>query len=264
MRRFFAMGILLLSISIATFGQTQTLQLQDEFGEVSLEVLMARLDGLASNVYSRPKDEKIMIRISGGNSKSFAGSYLRGGIIYSYLLRNRGLSPKTFDIDYCNINKESLLTQIYIYPEKQPFYKCTDKPEVPKKSILFAEALPYLDGFGLDAFEEMDIEIGETNGQYSKESLKILKRFLGESPESKVYVITILGKVYEDYRKPKIKVYKKTVFKKMKNSAKEVLLKNGIKISQIQFVKAEKPDEYQKFEFWFVPKGGEIPNQIAK
>ncbi len=233
-------------------------QLIEEFGKITLDDLMARLDAIAPSM--QVGYGSLLIRIYGGDGKSYMSPYLMGGNISSYLVKNRGVSSEKFEIEYCNLNNETLRVQIFNFTRKTPVNKCAKNPNPPKDSILFANMISYLDGHSLDAVEETTPYIGETNGEYSIKSLKILQQFLDESPESKIYAFLILGKTLEDDQgNGKRKVDKKSDFRKMRLIAREVLLKNGIESSRIKFVEAENFNEYQKYEFWFVPKGGEIP-----
>lgn len=91
---------------------------------------------------------------------------------------------------------------------------------------------------------------------------------MNESPESKVYVIAYLGVNVEEILvdkngkatvKSRRKLDKKSVTKELFLNARNELIKNGIKPSQIETIEGGYIDDKRKLEFWFVPKGGEIP-----
>ena len=91
---------------------------------------------------------------------------------------------------------------------------------------------------------------------------------MDKSPENKIYVIAYLGtnleSGYFDEKKGYIekeirKPDKKSLAGKLLLNAKKEIAKNGIDAAQIETIVGGYKDGRRKLEFWFVPKGGEIP-----
>lgn len=143
--------------------------------------------------------------------------------------------------------------------------KCGKTFEIPKQSVVFDRASFYTGDSKLIPLEDFSIGIGEAaDGQYSRSAWKAIKGVLDKSPESKVYVIVYLGTnpetVFEDEnRKTIIKLDRKSLADRMLLNAKKELVKNGIKSSQIETIKGGYMNGKRRLEFWFVPKGGEVP-----
>ena len=260
MKRTLSLVIVVITFSVCLFAQPkQDKYLVDAFGQLNLDDLMARLDMVAVNLYA-PSENKLVVRIARNNGEIFDSPFLMGGTISSYLIKNRGLDTSKFRIEYCNLQGEKLKTQLFVLPQGKTFARCNSTIETPKKATLFARTNPYTDGFTLEAVEETVPEIGFESGNYSSESLRILKQFLNNSEESKLYIVTSLGRTYgDDKGNGNRKVNRKAEHRKMRKTVEEVLRKSSINFSQVEFIETENFNGYQKYEFWFVPEGGKIP-----
>jgi len=259
---------LLLVISISAQTAEQKPVLLDEFGRLGLEEIMARLDSFTTGLSTTP-DTKGLIRIYGGDENCFACHYRRGSLMSAYLNNTRKFSPERYSIEYCTDSKEELRTQLYLLPTLTTLPKCEENLEIPKRSVLFDSAyFFYKENNKPLPLEDSVIEIGPQNGEYSIDGLKMVKRLLDKSPESRIYVISYLGiniqASYEDkngetVERTKRKLDKKSFAKKMLQNAKNALIKNGIDSSQIETIEGGYVNSERKLEFWFVPKDGEIP-----
>lgn len=92
---------------------------------------------------------------------------------------------------------------------------------------------------------------------------------MNKSPESKVYIIGYLGTNVYDIRKQDSKgewqdidirnLDKPKLLNKMFREIETVFIQSGMDASRIVKVNGGYKDETRSVEFWFVPKGSEIP-----
>jgi hypothetical protein len=211
----------------------------------------------------------VVIRISTKNENCFLCGYWRGSWMYAWLKNTRKVAPEKFSVEHCTENMAELFTRFYLLPPSATLPECNKSIEIPRKSTLFETIGFFYKDNNLTALEDSYVEtVGPTDGEYSLNSLLAVKNILDKSPESKIYIIVYLGtnreEIYEDkngetVEKTKRKLDKKSVAKKMLLNAKNMLIKNGIKPSQIEIIEGGYLDDKRELQFWFVPKGGEIP-----
>ena len=98
-----------------------------------------------------------------------------------------------------------------------------------------------------------------TEQAISKITNHVLVELLSKSPQSRIYLIGYLGtNLY--YRSKEIrKLDKPNLIHKMFREIEMKLIQNGVDDSRIVKVNGGYKDETRSVEFWFVPKGGEIP-----
>lgn len=174
--------------------------------------------------------------------------------------------PEKLLIQFCNINKEPIQTKFFIVRENDKVEICDENLTVPKETVLFENVYFYSSEFKLIPLESIVVEYGFGDGEYSAYAQKVLKKMLKESPESKIYIITYLkteivtdenGKIIA---KNKGGFDKQSVSKRMVKAVRAELIKNGFSPSQIVIFEGGYVNgSERKSEFWFVPKGGEIP-----
>lgn len=260
--------IVVLFLSSFSFGQkNDSLKLVDEFGGTPLDELMARLDGAVTEFYSALPENpngKLRVRIYGGIADSFVSAHYNGSNIEGYLKNNRHVKPEDFSIEYCNVNKEALRTQIYVASQGESLPECENNLEVPTKKTRFSTIRFYDPEFKFVATEDSVPEFGFSQGEYSRAAFNVLKSFAENSPENKIYVISYLRAYFEEDENGKItkkKIDKKPLAAKMLRAAKDELIKNGFNNSQIKLVEGgySKGIEVRRVEIYFVPKNGEIP-----
>ena len=254
--------VLLLTVSIS--AQENQPKLIDEFGKMPLDEMNARLDNLALEVIKTPQS-KALVRIYGGEGNY---SYVRGSIMKSVWNLNRKNPPEKLLIQFCNINKEPLLTRFFVVRENDKVKVCEENLTVPKETVLLETV--YSDSYPdwkFDAIEDNVVFADVSEGEYSEFSQNALKRLLSNSPEGRVYIIAYtLTNFEKDYTTGKViskrtkGLDKKYIAKKMLRLARTKLFKKGVSPSQIITIDGGYINKSQRrLEFWFVPKGGAIP-----
>lgn len=255
--------ILLSNSSFLAQTESKVPELTDEFGAIGLDEKMARLDSAIYQAQDK-SGGKMLVRIYGGIADSFMGAYYTGAQTEAYLKNNRKLSPELFSIEYCNVNGEELITRIYIVFKNEQLPKCEEKLESPTETVNFESVYFYSPEFKFVATEDSAVELGFSEGNYSRTVFNVLKNFLEKSSESRVYVVSYLQAALEKDDNGKIKkkkIDKKSLAPKMLQAAKNELIKNSFDTSQIELIDGGYVggDGKRKLEFWFVPKNGEIP-----
>ncbi len=257
--------VLLFIISISAQANKQEPILIDEFGKINAEENFARLDFLNSEL-SKTENAKAVIRISGGDENCFMCHYRQGSYATS-IVKSRRHSIDKYSIEYCTANEE-LRVQLYVMPMNTQLSACNKTLAVPKCSALF-DTIHFFYNNKLTPLEDTYVEsTSPADGEYSQNALKAVKQILDKSPGSKIYIIVYLGtnseikyeeKNGESVEKNVRKLDKKSLAEKMRLNANNELIKNGIDSLQIETIIGGYVDEKRRMEFWFVPKGGEIP-----
>jgi len=267
--------ILFLAVSVSAQIEEKQPRLVDEFGRLNAEENFARLDFLAFEL-SKNEGLTSVIRIHGGGENCFLCHYWQGSyttaIIKSRLsyIRNSVKENQFFDrysIEYCN-GSDDLRVQLYLMPPESTLPGCNQTLEIPKNSVLF-QTIYFFSNNQIKPLENTFVaSTSEADGEYSLKSLKEVKNILDEEAESKIYIIAYLGTnlEHEYYDKKKgfvkkeiRKLDRKSLAKRLIQNAKNEFFKNGIKSSQIETIEGGYVDNKRRLEFWFVPKGGEIP-----
>jgi len=254
--------VLLLIISIS--AQDNQPKLIDEFGKTSLEDMMARVIYLGGEMAKSP-NSKILVKIYGGRQTSFASPYVYASLIKGYWGNTVKFPPEKLVIQFCNINNEPFRMRFYLADANNNLVNCEEKLLVPKETVLFETAEFYDSQITFDSIENSYIEL-DSSGEYSAYAQDALKKMLKESPESKVYLIAYLQTNFKTDYKGKIisrktnNLDKKYLAQQMIRAARKELLKNGVSASQIGAIDGGYVNgNERRLEFWFVPKGGEIP-----
>ncbi len=269
MKRFISQILAVLLFTVSIFSQTekQTPVLIGEFERVSLEDIFGQLDYFTFSL-SKTLNTKGFIRIYGGNENCFLCHYRRGSLISAILTNTRNIPSDKYTIEFCVDNKEELRTQLYLMTTTAKLPDCNKTLEIPKKSLLFDKIYYYFDDNKLSPLEDSVIDVvGPAHGEYSRNTLMAVKNILDKSSESKIYVIVYLGTNLEEYENVNGKLIEKKIrrldrksfAKKMLLNAKNELIRNDIKPSQIETVDGGYIDDKRRLEFWFVPKGSEVP-----
>jgi hypothetical protein len=257
--------LIILFFAVSISAQENQPQLIDEFDNYPLDETMARLQNLMIEVGKTP-NSKALIRIYGGRENYFAASYNRGSVMQAVLKNNLLYPIEKVVIQFCNINQEPVYTRFYIVRDNDKLETCDENLTSPKQTILFDVVSFHYQTFKLTPFENLIVEHGFSDGEYSQFSQDVLKRLLNESPESKLYLIAYLRTNFEEDESGKIIVGKsgsldkKTYANKMFRAARKELIKNGFSASQIVALNGGYVNgNGRRLEFWFVPQGGEIP-----
>ncbi len=276
MKKFILQIVLVLILSFISHGQTVNSEpiLFNEFGQISSNNLVEKLDLFIFEVQKFPKS-KALIRVFGNGIEVKKQSQLRGELSLPHFFEMRNFSADRLIIQKCNSDKKRLKTQLFILLKDLNAEKCEDDLAIPEKSTQFDEIIFYSDNNNIVTRKNKPnlsksgiIKIGFPENEYSKDTLLIVKKFLEESSDHKIYVIAYLGtnvfSVFEQENGQEIEeevrdLDEKSVAENMLNNAQSELKKYGIKSSQVKIIFGGYIDYKRTLEFWFVPDGGEIP-----
>lgn len=259
--------VLLLAIFVFPQAKEQVVLL-DQFGDVSAEDNFARLDNFMQTIL-KTSNSKGVIRIYRQSKDCFLCDYRLTSWMDGIVKNTRKFPSEKYSIENCSeiIGDSPIKLYILTAPKKLP--DCNKTVEIPDKTSLYDKIYFYFDDNKLFALEDEDVDVvSPAHGDYSKAALKAVKNILDKSPQSKIYIVVYLGtnkEVTEEQQsdtsieKIKRKPDNLPIAKKLMNNARNELIKNGIKSSQIKTVNGGYVDSRRKLEFWFVPQGGEIP-----
>lgn len=249
--------VLLLAISISAQGNQP--QLLDEFGQMPLDEMNARLDGVAFEISKIPKS-KALVRIYGGEG---GAAYVRGSWMKSLWNVNRKNPPERILVQFCNINKEPLWTRIFVVRENDNVEVCEENLLAPRATTHFETiyfGFPNVELVPMeDSFMYVDA-VGQ--GEYSRFAQEALKRLLSIAPQSRVYLVSYLQTDFDGNLTSRnaSRRDKKSLASKMLQSARQTLLNKGFPPSQIVTVNGGYVNGHnRRLEIWFVPDGGAIP-----
>lgn len=274
------MQVLIALFAFTNLIYTQSEQLKpiliDEFGNLNSEENFVRLEFLSSEL-SKSANSKAVIRITGGSENCFLCHYNQGSYMTA-ILKSRILpfekksiknkQPGKYSIEYCN-GKEDLRVQLFLIPQNLTLPECNQILHIPTHSVLFQTVYFYSETQQIKPLENTRVETtSSADGEYSLEALKEVKKILDGDSESKIYIVVYLGMNLEHGYFDKKKGYiekeirrpdKKTLANKLVQNVSKEFAKNGIEPSQIKTIEGGYVEDKRKLEFWFVPKGGEIP-----
>ncbi len=269
MKKMFLQVLIVAFLTLLISAQDSQLKLFDSAGQEPLEFLRMRIDSIGREVV-KTSDSKLLVRIYGGDNKTFARPYNYGSSIKSIWKNFLKHPPEKLEIQFCNINNEPFLMKYYLVQANANIETCEENLKIPQKTVLFESS--YFDGnifsTSIIDFNSVENEYPATEytiGSYSEFALNILKKFLKDSPESKVYIIGYLDTNFETDDNGKViaknlrNLDKKSRLNKMFQATHKELLKNGFSNSQIKMIDGGYVNFSRKLEFWFVPKGGVIP-----
>lgn len=260
--------ILFLAVSIA--AQENRPRLIDEIGKLPSEELQARIGAWGIEA-GKSADSRVLVRISGGAKSEFASAYVFGSVIKSIWNNSLKYRPETLLIQVCGIDNEPVQAQVFAVGEKDKAESCEDSPNAPTATVLFetADFKTILAGSSEVEFNaiESNFTVPEgSDGEYSEFAQNVLKKFLNDSPASRLYIISYLNTNFETDESGKVisgkpnKPDKKSISRKMIRSAKNELLKKGFSAAQIVTLDGGYVNgNGRRLEFWFVPEGGAIP-----
>jgi hypothetical protein len=256
--------VLLLAVSIAAQVEDNKPKFVDEFGKMPLDEMKMRIDSLARDMKSTP-NSKALIRIYGGQDVYFGRPYVLASVMKAIWENNLEYPPEELQIQFCSINNDPIFTRFFIVRENDKPDVCDENVTVPKQAVLIDTVEFYTVKFKLVAIDNLAIDFGYSDsGEYSLFSQDVLKKLLNDFPESHLYLIAYLKANSLDdgnvIKKKKGRPDSKLLAKRMFQSAKSYLIKNGVAASQIVTINGGyKSGFLRSLEFWFVPAGGEIP-----
>ncbi len=270
MKKVFLQILFGLFATLAVFSQESNLKPIDEFGEIYLDEFRFRIESAGRELEKTP-NSKVLVRIYGGNKRGFAQPYIYGSLIKSVWKNYLKIPSEKLSIQFCNVNNETLLMRYYLAQANARLDTCEENLKMPQESVLFETSFFDVTDFSVaridfDSIENDYPSIEGTRGNYSEFAQNILKKLLKNSPESRVYIIGYLNTNFETDNDNKViaknlgNLDKKSRLNKMFQAMRREFLKNGFSSSQIKTIDGEYvKNNGRRLEFWFVPKGGEIP-----
>ncbi|MCA1625826.1 MAG: hypothetical protein LC768_16735 [Acidobacteria bacterium] len=251
--------VLFLATAIFAQGEEQKPIEIDDFGTLPLGDLSARMDGFR-NAFKNSKNSSALIKIYGGTKEWLSLPYIRKAIFEAYFLNlNREIEKDKLIIQLCDVGEPEIRTQFFLIPQGVKIEKCEENFSPPKTTALIKSEWLFPLAYTDDYLGTRGIDEATTEALYS-----FITRLVKKSPESKVYIIGYAGRFFESAGDESekevvsgidsIKVNDKAL-KQIKNA----ILRKGIIASRIIAVRGGYKDNHREVEFWFVPKGGEIP-----
>lgn len=223
----------------------------DEFGEILLTDIKARLDGLAVSLQNDPNSRMLIIAYR--SAKIPVGKITRNFyFMKQYLTRNRGIDPSRLQFIDGGEAKSELTFQIWIVPAGafppellKPVSNSLENSKIARKF----DELYY-------AYKDLDYEYWD--GDSFDEFSELLKK----ETDSIAYVI--LYPQYEKYgneddnEKPVIRKDSSKTTNSVIANIRKNLRKVGISLSKIKIVNGGYRD-FRQIELWILPKGVEPP-----
>lgn len=269
MEKIFLQILIALTLTLSISAQFSQPKLIDSFAQEPIDSFRSRIDWVGREMEKTP-NSKLLVRIYRGESKTYSLPYIYSSLIKSIWKHFLQLPPEKIEIQFCNINNEPFLMKYYLAQANANIETCEENLKMPQKTVLFESS--YFDAtdfssskINFNSIEQSYPGVEGSEGTFSEFALNILKKFLKDSPESKVYIIGYLNTNFETDGNGKViaknlrNLDKKSRLNKMFQAAHKELLKNGFSNSQIKLIDGGYVNLSRKLEFWFVPKGGVIP-----
>lgn len=269
MKKFISQFILVLILSITIFSQNvaDSVELVDEFGEVTLEDILARSDNLA-HLLNLNKNKKAVIRTYRGKEISLITPYFKAALLKAYLLNDRKIKPSKVIMQYCKSDEIGFRHQFLILPQNMQPEKCNETIDVPDKTIAFSTEFSFPKKHPINK-EVGCCPISGVGAERDEITLKILLYLIKNSDESKIYLIGYAGdftwKIMEEDKNgeynPKIIRQLDSVDESTRfiQEIRHKLVKKGISSKEIVTIQGGYKKDKRTVEIWFVPRGGEIP-----
>ena len=241
------------------WAQDDSLLLIDEFGRLTDDDRLARLDNFSIGLREHP-DKTGLVRVSGGRSFSPSGSYLFGAIARAFLLNHAKFDPSRFEIQNCDVTGAELITKLYIVSSTAIKPPCDTTLPVFEKTTLFGTLYAGTTEGCCDIIGGTESILEAFSGTLAK--------LLEKNPGSKVSIIGYAGtNVYRENEKPRKTrwVAKKPRRWDMPAASARMLRKvegffreKNIDTSRIGKIYAGYK-ESAEVEFWFIPAGDKAP-----
>lgn len=266
MKNLISQILIVLFLAVTVSAQENQPELLDEFGVLGDCDMSARIFNLGVHLGNNPQ-AKAVVRIYGGDKDFPGGAFFRGSLVESLRNNSFKFSRERLSVEFCNVNQQPLWTRIFIIGENTRVEPCAENLSAPLATVRFETVYFGQPDFKLVPMEDSSIDLhAVSQGEYSQFAQEALKKFLRDSPSSRVYLIGYLQTNFETdlenkttSRKTSL-LDKKSLAAKMLQSAKANLLKNGFSASQIVTINGGYVDgNGRRLEIWFVPEGGEIP-----
>lgn len=238
------------------------LRLVDELGDLGLDDILARTDGLAQFLQESSPDSKMVITISGPKS-SLSTRYTKGAIHKAYLLNARKVSPDRLQIMHCAVEENYIHTRFYIAGPTAEMPECDQSLPNIDKSTHFGSAY-----FATKLYDGCcDIPGGDD--EILKTMVDITADILAAQPRSKIVLIgysgtngfssdPLLKKDRTLSRKPR-KWDSPTIVNKKLREANANLKKQGVTAARVTTLYGGYRDWGSEVEFWIIPEDGAKP-----
>lgn len=247
---------------LAAFAQDDGLKLVDEFGELTIEGILARGDNYGHELRLSPEGRALIV-ISGNYSNSLSSSYIRGAIFRTILLNWRKISPEKITILNCDVSSGEIETRFYIAFPNAKLPECdTSLPKIDETKHF--GAAPF---WGDNYIGCCPIQGGEE--AIFNELLLVTGKILEASPDSKVMLIGYSGTgIYSGAslpkrnrtlnRKPR-RWDSETGVNKRLREATAYFKKQNVSTDRVTTLYSGYRDFGSEVEFWIIPAGGAKP-----
>jgi len=250
--------VLFLATTIFAQSEEQKLIEFDDFGNVPLGDLSARMDGF-QNAVKNSKGSSALIRIYGGTEDWLSFPHIRKTFYEAYFSNFDFIEKGKLTIQLCDVGKPEIRNRFFIVPQGTKIDKCKENFNTPRKTALIESEWLFPLAHTDDYLGTRGIDEARTEALYSF-TVQLIKK----SPESKVYIIGYAGRFFEpagDGSEKEVvsEIDSIKVNDKALKQMKKAIAKKGIVASRVVTVRGGYKDNHREVEFWFVPKGGEIP-----
>lgn len=244
---------IIFSLAMCISAAGQEAKLFDEFGKITTEDLMARLDGLRGELY-RTEGSVALLRTY-RQEKNYLGFPSRDLARMKVYLTNQKVDEKKIAVQECDGSTDPKY-QFYIVPASTLVTDCPNTLTIPKETTLFDSYFYWRKNDVID--DCCSIEGSDISGAVA--SLRTFANLLQNSPASRAYVIAYNGTNVWGYNNKTLRPLEKpgTATRTAVN-AKKFLIESGIGATRIVAINGGYRDSNRNVELWFVPEGGTIP-----
>lgn len=242
--------ILILTVTVSAY--TQDAIPVDEFGKITIEDLMARLDGLRNQLYAN-EGSIALLRVYRGDKDNLGFPSRSLARMKTYLTNNK-VGEKKIVVQECDGTLETQ-NKLYLVPASTAVPLCTNTLTIPKVTTLF-------DSYLLSHENDEIDNCCSIEGSAASAAIATLQTFaslLQKSPTSRAYVVAYNGtNVWYNDRAVR-PLDRPSLATKTALTAKTFLSENGIDPNRVVAINGGYRDSNQNVELWIVPEGGTKP-----
>ena len=242
----------ILCLILCASGYSQDARLVDEFGKITTEDLMARLDGLYGHL--RGNEGSIALLRAYPHDEKYLGFPSRSLAKMKTYLTNHKLDEKRVVVQECD-GYSDMKIGLYLVPASIAVPQCTKTLKVPKVTTLF-DSYFYWDGQE-ELYNHLPIKGADVREAIA--SVQTFASLLQKSPTSRAYVIAYNGTIGWGTDSSIRSVKRPGVATKTALTAKSFLVKNGIDPNRVVAINGGYRDSNRNVELWIVPEGGTRP-----
>lgn len=242
-----------ISILFVVSINAQTSAPIDEFGKISLEEVLSRMDSLGAELSQNP-DTIALLRISAGK-QDLPGYPFRYSAIMMQHLSNRKIARSRFFDQQCE-SENGTEVAVFLIRKGDKVLECKKTIEPFSKTVLFDSQLF---NFDYPGFDNCCPIIGADQAMY-KASLNAFAKALLLDSESRAFVFAYNGTNVHGINNRTIRILDSpSKAQGTASSAKKFLVEKGIDPARIVSIALGYKDSTRSVDFWLVPKDVEIP-----